>query len=156
MPRADWIRLLHSLSHVNFPKIARWHSSLITFIIAWLLTGTDEPPSFAFDKCRSITQSVSSSFSFEMTPFSVMRLSVRSPLTTWNRQSRIIISHPLEGATRFGRYICHVGEVLDHSFSGVVGNCGHVKYTPQFLTAVESKLCKWKMPSEFLQGANGD
>ena len=156
MPRADWmIRLLNSLSHVNFPKIARWHSSLITFIIAWLLTGTDGPLSFAFDKCRSFIQSVSFSSS-DMTPFSDMSRLVKSPLTTWNRQSRVIISHPLERATRFGKYICHVSEVLDHSFSGVVSNCGHVKYTPQFLTAVESKLCKSKMASEFLQGANGD
>ena len=155
MPRADWIRLLHSLSHVNFPKIARRHSSLITFIIAWLLTGTDDPPTFAFDKCRSIIQFVSSSSS-DMTPFSDISRLVKSPLTTWNRQSRIIIPHPLERATRFGKYICYVGEVLDHGFSGVVSNCGHVKYTPQFLTAVESKLCKSKMASEFLQGDNGD
>jgi len=155
MPRADWIRLLHSLSHVNFPKIARWHSSLITFIVAWLVKGIDVPPPFAFDKCRSIIQSVSSSSS-DITPFSDMSRLVISPLTTWNRQSRIIITHPLERPTRFGQHICQVGEVLDHGFSGVVGNCGHVKCTPQFLTAVESKLCKWKMLSEFLQGANGD
>ena len=149
------IRLLNSLSHVNFPEIARWHSSLITFIIAWLVKGIDVPLTFAFDKCRSIIQFVSSSSS-DMTPFSDMGRLVKSPLTTWNRQSRIIISHPLERATRFGEHICQVGEVLDHSFSGVVGNCGHVKCTPQFLTAVESKLCKWKMASEFLQGTNGD
>ena len=116
--------------------------------------GTDEPPTFAYDKCRSMQPPFSSSI--DMTPFSDMSRLVISPLTTWNRQSRIIITHPLERATRFGKYICHVGEVLDHSFSGVVSNCGHVKCTPQFLTAVESKLCKWKMASEFLQGANGD
>ena len=155
MAWADRIRLLISLSHVNFPKIARWHSSLITFIVAWLVKGIDVPLTFAFDKCRSIIQSVSSSSS-DMTPFSDMGRLVKSPLTTWNRQSRIIIPHPMERATRFGKYICHVGEVPDHGFSGVVSNCGHVKYTPQFLTAVESKLCKSKMASEFLQGDNGD
>ena len=55
-----------------------------------------------------------------------------------------------------GVHIRLAAEVLDHTFTGAVTDCGHAERTTLFLTAVESQLSERQVWPEFFQCAHCD
>ena len=104
----------------------------------------------AWDICSMYVQ-----FHFHTTfipsPFSLI-----IPTLTLHDRLRVVVFHSLKRPTGIRTHIRQAAEVLDHSFTGAVTDCGHVERTTLFLTAVESRLSEGQVSPEFFQCAHCD
>ena len=88
---------------------------------------------------------------FIPSPFSLI-----IPTLTLHDRLRVVVFHSLKKPTGIRTHIRQAAEVLDHSFTGAVTDCGHVERTTLFLTAVESRLSEGQVSPEFFQCAHCD
>ena len=75
-----------------------------------------------------------------------------SPLAANSYRSRFIIFQSNKRATGCWRDIRLTAKVLDHGFTSVVADRGHVKRTSLLFTAVESQLNEREVRSELIHG----